>query len=199
MQASTSKRGVWLEIAPTRRQQENDTLETMTGATLQSSGMMSWPTAVFWSKAAVTAIWWPAAQHFFIVQEWGRHQELIFRYFFFISCHSSFFENYLMWAARFFEKLVTMMQSDTHCLKEQNKMEIAMSCFNGQLWPGWLSNAIYFSACWLQQEQFWWVVHYNMIDNMSCRLFQAVGLKNVILVMFKTSMSRLVPSVLCQW
>lgn len=83
MQASTSKRGVWLEIAPTRRQQENDTLKTMTGATLQSSGMMSWPTAVFWSKAAVTAIWWPAAQHFFIVQEWGRHQELIFRYIFF--------------------------------------------------------------------------------------------------------------------
>lgn len=27
------------------------------------------------------------------------------------------------------------MQSDTHCLMEQNKMEIAMSWFKSQLWP----------------------------------------------------------------
>lgn len=146
MKASTSKRGVWLEIAPTRRKQENDTLETMTGATLQSSGMMSWPTAVFWTKSAVTTIWWPAAQHFFIVHEWGRRQELIFTYFFFISCHSSFFENYLMRAARFFEKSVTMMQSDTHCLMEQNKMEIAMSWFKSQLWPALAVNRHFFSC-----------------------------------------------------
>lgn len=34
-----------------------------------------------------------------------------------LSVVSSFFENDQMWAARFFEKSVKMMQSDTHCLR----------------------------------------------------------------------------------